>query len=252
MIGVRDVDVPASHPRALSLQIRNRIAAGVEVGITSPDGLIAHGRGEAFDYLIAEKTNDFAFDAIKVAAAYLVLAQYPVISMNGNVTALVPSESVKLAEVLGCPLEINIFHASSEREKLMERYLLDRGANEVLLPEKEYTLDHIESNRRFVNRQGIYRSDCVYVPLEDGDRCEALVKMGKKVIVVDLNPLSRTARTASVTIVDNVVRVMPLLIDEVCNLRRLDRSVLLDIVDSYNNQEVLARAQQCIRAGRLY
>ena len=44
--------------------------------------------------------------------------------------------------------------------------------------------------------------------LEDGDRCEALVAMGKEVIVVDLNPLSRTSTTASVTIVDEVKRAM--------------------------------------------
>lgn len=44
------------------------------------------------------------------------------------------------------------------------------------------------------------------MPLEDGDRCEALIQMGKQVLVVDLNPLSRTARTATVTIVDNVSR----------------------------------------------
>ena len=45
------------------------------------------------------------------------------------------------------------------------------------------------------------------VPLEDGDRCEALVKMGKTVIVVDLNPMSRSARMASITIVDEISRV---------------------------------------------
>ena len=53
----------------------------------------------------------------------------------------------------------------------------------------------------------------VLVPLEDGDRCEALVAMGKTVLVVDLNPLSRTARTASVTIVDEVGRVAEALRD---------------------------------------
>ena len=45
------------------------------------------------------------------------------------------------------------------------------------------------------------------VPLEDGDRCEALVAMGKTVIVIDLNPWSRSARSASVTIVDELTRV---------------------------------------------
>ena len=46
------------------------------------------------------------------------------------------------------------------------------------------------------------------VPLEDGDRCEALVALGKQVLVIDLNPLSRTARMAHVTIVDEVTRAM--------------------------------------------
>ena len=46
----------------------------------------------------------------------------------------------------------------------------------------------------------------ILVPLEDGDRCEALVDLGKQVLVIDLNPLSRTARKATVTIVDEVSR----------------------------------------------
>ena len=48
-------DVPETHPRYLSLKIRDAITAGVEQGITSIHGLIAHGRGEAFDYLIGER-----------------------------------------------------------------------------------------------------------------------------------------------------------------------------------------------------
>ena len=51
------------------------------------------------------------------------------------------------------------------------------------------------------------------VPLEDGDRTIALKKFGKNVITFDLNPLSRTAQTADITIVDNVIRGMPILID---------------------------------------
>ena len=39
-------------------------------------------------------------------------------------------------------------------------------------------------------------------------RCEALIALGKQVIVIDLNPLSRTARMAHVTIVDEVSRAM--------------------------------------------
>ena len=39
----------------------------------------------------------------------------------------------------------------------------------------------------------------------------ALVKMGKKLITIDLNPLSRTAQTAHITIVDELTRCLPLL-----------------------------------------
>ena len=53
------------------------------------------------------------------------------------------------------------------------------------------------------------------VPLEDGDRCEALVAAGKQVLVVDLNPLSRTSMTATVTIVDEVSRAVSELLGEV-------------------------------------
>ena len=49
------------------------------------------------------------------------------------------------------------------------------------------------------------------VPLEDGDRTKALRKAGKIVITFDLNPLSRTAETANITIVDNVTRAVDLL-----------------------------------------
>ena len=57
--------------------------------------------------------------------------------------------------------------------------------------------------------EGTGKADVILVPLEDGDRCEALMKMGKTVIAIDLNPLSRTARMASLTIVDEVTRALP-------------------------------------------
>jgi len=53
------------------------------------------------------------------------------------------------------------------------------------------------------------------VPLEDGDRAIALKDMGKKVIAIDLNPLSRTSLCSDITIVDNIVRAMPKLIQEI-------------------------------------
>jgi len=92
--------IPKSHPRYESLVMRKKIAKGVEEGIVHITGLIAHGRGEAFDYLIGEKTQDFAMRAAEAAAAFLKLAQHPVISVNGNVAALVAEEVVKLADAV--------------------------------------------------------------------------------------------------------------------------------------------------------
>ena len=72
----------------------------------------------------------------------------------------------------------------------------------------------IDSARRIVDKNGIFSADVVLVPLEDGDRTIALKKTKKKIITFDLNPLSRTAQTADVTIVDNVTRAMKLLVSE--------------------------------------
>lgn len=241
--------VHESHPRYTSLKLRDAIVAGVEQGITSIHGLIAHGRGEAFDYLIGETTQPFATGAIRAAAAMLVLAKAPVISVNGNAAALVPDGLVELGMVLGAPLEVNIFHASSAREHAIRNHLIAHGAATVLEPTEEAQLAGLDSNRRFVHPDGIFRADVVFVPLEDGDRCEALRKMGKDVVTVDLNPMSRTARSASVTIVDNVVRALPRLLDEVLGLQASPVDVAKDLLDAYDNSVVLQAAVQRIRTG---
>ena len=238
-----------SHPRYVSLNIREAIVAGVEQGVTSIHGLIAHGRGEAFDYLIGEKTRLFAIEAIAAAAAMLLLAEHPVISVNGNVAALVPDELVDLGKNLNAPLEVNIFHASKEREKAIQNHLKKHGATQVLMTTKQVQLSFIDSNRKFVHTDGIFKADVVFVPLEDGDRCEALRKMGKDVITVDLNPMSRTAKRASVTIVDNVVRALPLLIQKIQELKEAHPTMLKEIISKYSNKEILQDALQCTRTG---
>ena len=48
--------IPKSHPRAKSLYIRERLVHGFDDGLVAKEGLMAHGRGEAFDYLLGEKT----------------------------------------------------------------------------------------------------------------------------------------------------------------------------------------------------
>ena len=266
-------DVPKTHPRYLSLTLRDTIVAGVEQGITSIHGLIAHGRGEAFDYLIGEMTQPFAIEAIHAAAAMLHLAEHPVISVNGNVAALVPDALIELGQVLNAPLEVNIFHTETGREQRIREHLLKHkarletspaeeavegaktkletspaeeaveGAPDILMPTTEAQLSYIESNRKFVHPDGIFKADVVFVPLEDGDRCEALRKMGKAVVTVDLNPMSRTAQQASITIVDNVVRALPLLCEEI---REFNNTTAQDTLARYSNEAVLKKALQHI------
>ncbi|MCI0390934.1 MAG: phosphopantothenate/pantothenate synthetase [Acidobacteria bacterium] len=229
--------------------MRTRLTEGVREGITSLDGLLAHGRGEAFDYLLGERTRDFALRSIEAAAALLLVARRPVISVNGNTAALVPRELGMLSEILDAPLEVNLFHASREREVRIHDHLLAHGGRRVLLPEPEFVLPDLQSNRRFVNRQGIYQADVIFVPLEDGDRCEALIRSGRKVITIDLNPLSRTAQQASITIVDNIVRALPLLADRVRALASETLSALRNLLENYDNNRGLREAETILRGG---
>jgi 4-phosphopantoate--beta-alanine ligase len=240
-------DVPLSHPRYQSLMAREKIVRGVDAGITSQHGLIAHGRGEAFDYLLGERTHPFAAAAVEAGGALLVTAAHPVISVNGNACALAAPELVALAEAAGAALEVNIFHTSPERERAIRGALLEAGAKEVLLPSRTHALSFIEHNRRWVHPEGIYRADVVFVPLEDGDRCEALVRNEKKVVTVDLNPLSRTAKAATVTIVDNLTRCLSLLIERTTALRRETVGHCQNLVRSWDNAVALAAAENALR-----
>ena len=212
--------VPKTHPRYVSLSIRDKIVDGLKKGITSTHGLIAHGRGEAFDYLIGEKTTKTAGKAIENAARMLLNAKNPVISVNGNAAALVAKELVKLSKIIPAKLEVNLFHSSKTRELKIKKELVKNGAKEVLLPQKSSKIKFISSNRKYVNKDGIYKADVVFVPLEDGDRTEALIKNKKKVIVVDLNQKSRSAKKATITIVDNIVRAVPLLVETIKKIKK--------------------------------
>ncbi|HLG24430.1 MAG TPA: 4-phosphopantoate--beta-alanine ligase [Candidatus Nanoarchaeia archaeon] len=239
--------IPKSHPRYESLKTRDLIVKGVEEGITSVHGLIAHGRGEAFDYILGEKTNDFAKKSIEAAATMLLTAKYPVISVNGNVAALVSSELVKLSKLINAPLEINLFHSSKQRELKIRKCLEKFGAKNVLMPMKNCAIKFLDSNRKYVNPKGILKADVVFVPLEDGDRTEALVKNGKRVVTVDLNPLSRTAQKSTITIVDNITRAAPLLIKSIKILDKKSKKEQNRIIRNYNNKIKLNEALKSIK-----
>ena len=237
-------DVPPSHPRYASLVTREKVVEGVAKGITGQNGLIAQGRGEAFDYLIGERTTAGAAEAERAAAAMLLLAKRPVLSVNGNAAALVPEEMVALANKIGAPLEVNIFYRTEERVRRIADHLRSFGAEEVFGEAPDASIPGLDHARAKASRGGIFDADVVFVPLEDGDRCEALVRMGKKVITVDLNPLSRTARTSTVTIVDNVVRALPNLVGLVREMAGRGEGELASIIEAYDNRDVLRRSAE--------
>ncbi|MBC7127246.1 MAG: 4-phosphopantoate--beta-alanine ligase [Candidatus Methanosuratincola petrocarbonis] len=240
-MGVR-LKIPKNHVRAASLLIRERLVEGEEKDVVTKSGLIAHGRGEAFDYLIGEETTPAALFATRAAAAALLLASHPVISVNGNAAALVPGELVRLSEAVPAPLEVNLFYRTRARELAVRDSLMAAGAKRVLGVGREASarIPELFSERRKVDPRGIYAADVVLVPLEDGDRTMALKKMNKFVITVDLNPLSRTAQTADITIVDNIIRALPNLVSAVEELRFQDRSALKEILESFDNRKNLS------------
>jgi len=240
-------DIPESHPRYASLVARESVTQGMKKGYTSSQGLIAQGRGECFDYLLGERTTPCAEAATKAAAALLLLAARPALSVNGNVAALVAEEMVALADALKIPLEVNLFHRTEERVKRIADLLREKGARDVLGEKPDASVPGLDHARALATRGGIYDSDVVLIPLEDGDRCEALVAMGKKVIAIDLNPLSRTARKATVSIVDNILRAVPNMAAQVRQLSDVPRTDLEKIIQGYDNEKVLRQAVQEIQ-----
>jgi 4-phosphopantoate---beta-alanine ligase len=242
------VNIPASHPRAKSLHTRETLVDGFKRGLVAAEGLIAHGRGEAYDYLIGERTTMHARRAVKAAAATLLLSKHPVISVNGNVAALCPKEIVELADTTNAAIEVNLFYRTPERELAIKAELEKHGARNVLgVGERASArIPELQSERRRVDPEGIFKADTVFVPLEDGDRTEALTKMGKTVITVDLNPISRTAKAAQITIVDNIVRVMPALVEAA---QELLGSKSLKKVASFDNKKNLCESLKIIRGG---
>ncbi len=237
--------IPRSHPRYFSLVTREKLVEGFRRGIVVPEGLIAHGRGETFDYIFGERTRDFAERAERAAVALMLISERPVISVNGNAAALVAEELAELSEELRAPLEVNVFHWSRERVERIAEFLMERGCKNVLFA-GDAVIEGIEHARRIVDRRGIYSADTVMVMLEDGDRCEILRRNGKRVIAIDLNPLSRTAKMADITIVNNVIRAIPEMTELAREMSEMSRDELEKIVSDYDNREVLRDAVRAI------
>jgi 4-phosphopantoate--beta-alanine ligase len=198
-----------SHPRYQSLRVRARLAELARTGLVAPEGLIAHGRGETFDYLLGERTSPSARRAELAAAGWLRSARRPVLSVNGNVAALAAAEVARLSRACpGLAVEVNLFHRTPRRAAAVARALRAAGVAEVFGVRPDARIPGLPSDRAHVDRRGILVADLCIVPLEDGDRTEALRALGKRVISIDLNPLSRTSQRADLPIVDELTRAL--------------------------------------------
>ena len=241
-----DHDADPSHPRYRSLLMRHRLEVAAKKGMLADSAMIAHGRGEAYDYLLGERTIPSAHVATQIALQALMQAERPVLSVNGNVVALAGDEMLKLADKIGCPLEVNIFYRTPERMDALLKDLNERKERldlnvDILGANPNATIPGLKGPRAKCESKGILRADAILVPLEDGDRCEALVAMGKTVIVIDLNPLSRSSQRGSITIVDELSRCLK-------NMLSMD-SEQLPSLETYNHNQTLQDALDAIVEG---
>lgn len=239
-----EIAADPSHPRYASLLMRHRLEAAAKRGMLADSAMIAHGRGEAFDYLLGERTTQSARLAAAEAMHRLWHAQRPVLSLNGNVAALAADDMLRLASRLGCPVEVNIFYRTPERMNAILSYIEERkkvlGLDVVVLGDApNAAIPGLKGPRAACHREGILDSDVILVPLEDGDRCKALVAMGKTVIVIDLNPLSRSAQQASITVVDELSRAL-------ATMLAWDEG---EMPEAYDHQTVLKDAHKAMLDG---
>ena len=103
--------------------------------------------------------------------------------------------------------------------------------------EPDARIPGLSSDRALCTTEGIFDSDVILVPIEDGDRAEALVTMGKVVISIDLNPLSRTSKKATVSISDEMTRALENIIRFVEEMRG-DDALIDSVIEGYDNAAV--------------
>ncbi len=180
-------------------------------------------------------------------AAHLLEAKRPVITINGNAAGLCAEGLLSLARAVPAQVEVNLFHRSPERVERVCQYLERHGGRDVLGREQASRLEGIASDRARCATEGIYRADVVLIPLEDGDRAGALVKAGKTVLAIDLNPLSRTAVESHVTAVDELTRAAPSIENAIHELRN-DPAERKRLIASFSNADNLRRSREAMCA----
>ena len=227
-----------AHPRYESLVLRDKIVKASKEGLLADSAMIAHGRGEAFDYLLGEKTTIPAKRAMYVTVALMILSKNPVISVNGNTTALAIDEIIEFAKAVDAKIEINLFYRTDKRVDKLTQLYKDHGYPEILGSNDDdiMYINEIKNPRASASKTGIYSADTILVPLEDGARAEILSKSGKNIITIDLNPLSRTSKMSDVSIVDNVVRAIPFMTKIADDLKSQDKELLKGMIKDFDNK----------------
>ena len=129
------ITIPKNHPRAKSLKVRETISQSFSDGVVVSSGLIAHGRGEAFDYILGEKTLPVTMTAIRAAVAELLLYK-SVISVNGNVAALQCKNIITLANLTNSQIEINLFYRTEHRIQKIHELFKKYTDNNILGTDK--------------------------------------------------------------------------------------------------------------------
>ena len=162
-------DVPKTHPRYLSLALRDTIVAGVEQrDYLCPWAYRARAWGgfrlphRGNDTTLRDGGNPRGGGDASSRSTPCHLRQ------RAMLAALAPDGLIALGRVLNAPLEVNIFHTETGREQRIREHLLKHGASDVLMPTTQAQLSYIDSNRKFVHPDGIFKADVVFVPLEDG------------------------------------------------------------------------------------
>lgn len=241
--------IPKSHPRYESLLLRDKIVKASKEGYLADSAMIAHGRGEAFDYLLGEITTLPAKRAMYVTVAMMILSKNPVISVNGNTTALAIDEIIAFANEIDAKIEINLFYRTDERVEKITKLYHDHGYPEILgsLDDEITYINEIKNPRASASKTGIYSADTILVPLEDGDRAEILSKSGKNIITIDLNPLSRTSKMSDVSIVDNVVRAIPFMTKIAGDLKSQDEKLLKELIEDFDNDANLKESLELFK-----
>jgi len=161
----------------------------------------------------------------------------------------VPEAVVELARAVDADLEVNLFNRTETRMRAIADHLRDHGAETVKGLTGDGEIPGLSHARATVDADGIGAADVVVVPLEDGDRAEALAATGTTEIVIDLNPGSRSARAASIPIIDNVIRAVPTMTAHARELADADAAQLNEIREAFDPASALAAAETAIREG---